>query len=222
MENSELVNEQCAGAGDCCGCTAKHSREDTIRAQKLEFLTLAWNFIEAGIAIWAGTSSRSIALMGFGVDTLVEIMSSFILLWRLFPVHPSEQRERIAVRLVGVRFLLLAVCVAYEAAASLILREPADTSLVGILLAVSALVVMPLLARAKRRVAGRMNSAALSADSRQNALCAWLSAILLGGLVLNAAFHWWWADSVSALLMVPIIAKDGLTAFRGEFCTDCH
>jgi divalent metal cation (Fe/Co/Zn/Cd) transporter len=103
-----------------------------------------------------------------------------------------------------------------------VLKNPPEASPVGIALAVLALFVMPLLARAKRRAAGRLNSAALSADSRQSSICAYLSAILLGGLVLNAAFHWWWADPVAALVMVPIIAKEGLEALRGEVCPDCR
>lgn len=215
MEISETKCESCA-------CVNVGRVADTLHARKLEYLTIGWNFIEAGVAIGAGVIAGSIALIGFGVDTLIEILSSFILLWRLLSTHHDEQRERIALKLVGVSFLLLAAYVAYEAVSSLVLKEPPQASLVGIVLAILALFVMPLLARAKRRAAGRLNSAALSADSRQSSICAYLSAILLGGLTLNAAFHWWWADPVAALVMVPIIVKEGFEALRGEVCTDCH
>jgi len=164
----------------------------------------------------------SIALIGFGVDTLIEVLSAFVILWRLLSIHHDERRERIALKLVGVSFLLLAAYVAYEAVSSLVIKEPPDKSLIGIALAILALFIMPLLARAKRRAAIRLNSAALSADSRQSAICAYLSAILLGGLAMNSAFGWWWADPVAALIMLPIIIKEGLEALRGELCADCH
>lgn len=210
----------CTSASCACG---KNGRvEDTRHARKLEYLTIGWNLIESGVAIGAGIMAGSIALVGFGMDTLIEILSSFILLWRLMSIHPDEQRERTALKLVGVCFLLLAAYVAYEAVSSLVLKKSPEASLAGMALAVAALLVMPLLARAKRRAAGRLDSAALSADSRQSSLCAYLSAILLGGLALNAAFHWWWADPIAALVMVPIITNEGLEALRGEVCADCH
>jgi len=205
-----------------CACAKSGRLEDTRHARKLEYLTIGWNLIEAGVAIGAGVIAGSIALIGFGVDTLIEILSSFVLLWRLLSIHHDERREEIALKLVGVSFLLLAAYVAYEAVCSLILKKPPEASLVGIALAILALFVMPFLARAKRRAAGRLNSAALSADSRQSSICAYLSAILLGGLALNAAFHWWWADPVAAIVMVPIIAKEGLESLRGEVCADCR
>jgi divalent metal cation (Fe/Co/Zn/Cd) transporter len=202
-------------------CTCANGRvEDTRRARRLEYLTIGWNLIEAGVALGAGIVAGSIALIGFGVDTLIEICSSLILLWRLLSIHPDEQRELIALKLVGVCFLLLAAYVGYEAVISLALKKAPEASFAGIAVAVLALFVMPLLARAKRRAAGRLNSVALSADSRQSSLCAWLSAILLGGLALNAAFNWWWADPAAALIMLPIIIKEGLEALRGEVCAD--
>lgn len=207
---------------ESCACTNSKRAEDTQHARKLEYLTIGWNLIEAGVAIGAGIIAGSIALVGFGVDTLIEVLSAFVILWRLLSLHHDERRERIALKLVGVSFMLLAAYVGYEAVSSLVLKEPPDTSLVGIALAVAALFIMPLLARAKRRAAIRLNSAALSADSRQSTLCAYLSAILLGGLAMNAAFGWWWADPVAALVMLPIIMKEGLEAMRGEVCTDCH
>ncbi|MGD0585477.1 MAG: cation transporter [Oryzomonas sp.] len=196
--------------------------DDTNHARRLEYLTIGWNLIEAGVALGAGIVAGSIALVGFGVDTLIEILSSLILLWRLLSTHPDEQREQIALKLVGACFMLLSAYVGYEAISSLVLKKPPETSFAGIAVAILALFVMPLLARAKRRAAGRLNSAALLADSRQSSLCAYLSVILLGGLVLNAAFNWWWADPVAALIMLPIIVKEGLEALRGEVCTECN
>jgi len=206
---------------DCPGPTT--SRElDTHHGRRLEWLTLGWNVTEAAIAIGAGIMAGSIALIGFGADSVVESLSSLVLLWRLQSSEADEHRERLALRLVGVCFLLLAAYVAVDAALSLVHGERPDASLVGISLSVVSLIVMPLLARAKRRVAGRLASAALAADSRQTDLCAYLSAILLGGLALNAAFGWWWADPVAALVMVPIIVREGTQALRGEVCDDCH
>ena len=118
--------------------------------------------------------------------------------------------------------MILAAYVAYDATHSLIRHEEPDASFVGIALSTISILVMPLLARAKRRVAARLNSAALAADSRQTDLCAYLSAILLGGLALNALFGWWWADPVAAIAMVPIILREGIQALRGEICSDCH
>ena len=128
-------------------------------------------------------------------------------------------------RLVGISFLVLAAYVGFDAVKSLIYREPPQESRVGIALAALSLFVMPWLARAKRKVAAKVNSRALEADSWQSDLCALLSAILLGGLVLNAVFGWWWADPVAAVVMTPIITKEGVEALRGETCCDddaCH
>jgi divalent metal cation (Fe/Co/Zn/Cd) transporter len=188
----------------------------------LEYFTLGWNLVEAVVAIGAGVVAGSIALVGFGVDSVIESVSGGVLLWRLQVHESDEQRERFALTLVGISFLLLAAYVALDAAKALLFREPPDASLVGIVLSVVSVIVMPLLARAKRRVAARLASRALDADSRQTDLCAFLSVILLVGLALNAMFGWWWADPIAALLMVPIIAREGMTAFRGEVCEDCH
>jgi len=139
-------------------------------------------------------------------------------------LHRREQSEATALRLVGISFLALAAYVGFDAVKSLIYREPPQESRVGIALAALSLFVMPWLARAKRKVAAKVNSRALEADSRQSDLCALLSAIVLGGLVLNAVFGWWWADPVAAVVMTPIIAKEGVEALRGETCCDdaCH
>lgn len=196
------------------------------RGRSLEYLTIGWNLLEAIIAIGAGLVASSIALVGFGLDSIIEVSSGAALLWRLHMDAPEkrERAEQIALRLVGVSFLLLAAYVAFDAIKSLITREPPEASYIGIGLAALSLVVMPLLARAKRKVAASINSRALQADSRQTDICAYLSAILLGGLLLNAFFGWWWADPVAALVMTPIIVKEGIEALRGETCCDgaCH
>jgi divalent metal cation (Fe/Co/Zn/Cd) transporter len=153
---------------------------------------------------------------------VIESLSGAILLWRLQVHQADDRREQRALRLVGVSFLVLAAYIAGDAAWSLIRREPPEASPAGIVLAAASLIVMPLLARAKRRVADQLTSHALRADSRQTDLCAYLSAILLGGLALNAVWGWWWADAAAALVMVPIIVREGLSALRGEACGDCR
>lgn len=146
--------------------------------------------------------------------------SSGILLWRL-QHELGEERERKALRLVGASFLVLAVYVAWESVATLLNHKPPETSYFGIVFSVLCLIVMPLLARAKRRIATRIGSGAMEADSRQSAICGYLAAILLCGLALNALFGWWWADPVAALTMLPIIVKEGFDALRGKTCC-CH
>ncbi len=149
------------------------------------------------------------------------------LLWRLQVDFDEARRERveaITLRIVGVCFLALALYVGYDAIKSLLRSEAPEHSLAGIFLAAVSLVVMPLLARAKRRVAAGIRSGAMEADARQTDFCVYLSAILLGGLLANALFGWWWADPVAALVMTPIIAKEGVEALRGKTCCDdaCH
>jgi divalent metal cation (Fe/Co/Zn/Cd) transporter len=190
--------------------------------RRLEYFTLGWNMLEAAVAIGAGWLAGSIALVGFGVDSLIESTSGAILLWLLASPAHDESRERLALRLVGASFFLLAAYVCFEAVKSLLAAEPPEASIAGIVLAAVSLIVMPLLARAKRKVAVDLSSHALKADSRQTDLCAYLSAILLGGLALNALFGWWWADPVAALIMVPIIAREGFEAWQGEVCEECH
>jgi divalent metal cation (Fe/Co/Zn/Cd) transporter len=195
------------------------------RGLHLEYLTLAWNLLEAVIAVSAGILAGSIALVGFGVDSVIEMSSGAILLWRLASDREEESRERIearALQLVGASLLALAAYVAIEAAKTFIEGEAPHTSYIGIGLAIASLIVMPLLARAKRRVAAGIASRALVADSRQTDICAWLSAILLAGLVLNAWLGWWWSDPAAALLMLPFIAKEGIEALKGERPCACH
>lgn len=189
------------------------------RGRLLAYLTIGWNSLEAIIAVGAGIIAGSIALVGFGFDSVIEVSSGAIILWRL---ASGEHRERLALRLVGISFVALAAYVAFDAVKAVIYREAPETTYVGIAIAALSLVVMPFLAHQKRKVAAQLNSNAMKADSRQTDLCAYLSAILLGGLILNAIFGWWWADPLAALIMVPIIAKEGVEALRGKSCEDCH
>lgn len=197
------------------------------RGRGLEYLTVGWNSLEGVIAVGAGLAAGSVALVGFGFDSAIEVASGVALLWRLHMDAPErrERAEQVALKVVGFSLLALAAYVAFDAVKALVTREPPDASYVGVGLAALSLVVMPILARAKRRVAAEINSRALEADSRQTDICAYLSAILLGGLILNALWGWWWADPAAALLMTPIIVKEGVGALRGETCCGggaCH
>jgi len=207
----------------CCSSESRAARAyDARKGRRLEYFTLAWNLIEAGVAVAAGITAGSIALVGFGVDSLIECLSGGILLWRLQLHEADERREEIATKLVGVSFFLLAAYVAFDATKTLIMREEPHVSIVGIVLSCASLIVMPLLARAKRRVALDLESRSLDADSRQTDLCAYLSAILLGGLALNALLGWWWADPIAGVIMVPIIAREGYETLQGDECANCR
>ena len=191
------------------------------RGRRLEYFTIGWNSLEGLIAIAAGAIAGSISLVGFGADSFIEVTSGATLLWRMAGDANEAKRERrewIALRVVGWSFLVLATYVAFEAVRDLATLQAPERSVVGIALASVSLVVMPLLARAKRRVGVELGSRAMRADARQTDFCMYLSAILLGGLVLNAALGLWWADPVAALVMVPIIFKEGLDGVRGDPC----
>ena len=194
------------------------------RGRKLEYFTITWNAIEGLIGIGAGVIARSISLVGFGIDSFIEVTSGSVLLWRM-SVDADEQRrasnERRALRFVGVCFLLLAVYIAYESATDLLAKRAPEHSLPGIILACVSLVVMPLLSRAKRKVGQALRSAAMHADAKQTEFCTYLSAILLLGLLLNIFFNLWWADPIAALVMVPIIAKEGIEGVQGKACDHC-
>lgn len=200
---------------------ASSRSEQVARGVWLEWFTVGYNSLEGLVALIAGFLAGSIALVGFGLDSVIEVASGGALLWRLRGDAEESQRENMeatSLRIVGISFLALAVYVGYEGITSLAGKKTPEQSLTGIVLAMVSLVVMPLLARAKRRVAARIASAALTADAKQTEFCTYLSAILLGGLLLNVLFGWWWADPIAGLLMVPIIAKEGVDALRGKTC----
>src|SRR5438309_545226 len=191
------------------------------RGRKLQYLTIAWNSLECVIALVAGFLAGSIALGGFGLDSAIEVTSSLAALWRLrrdLDETRREAAERRALRIIGICFLLLAAYVLYEAITTLIVRKTPEHSTVGIVLAALSLIVMPLLVYYKRRVASQLGSGALEAEARQTLVCAYLSAILLVGLGLNAWLGYWWADPVAGVAMVPLIAWEGLEAVRGRTC----
>lgn len=195
------------------------------RAQRLGAFTVAWNTIEGAIAITAAWLAGSRALAGFGLDSAIESVSASVLLWRLSTERSNperaEQVERTATRLIGASFMLLAVFVTYEAIRALALHEEPDASPIGIGLTAISLVVMPLLARAKLRVAVALDSDAARADSAQTLACAWLSAVVLAGLVLNAILGWWWADPISALGVVILLLREGREALTADRLDDC-
>ena len=193
------------------------------QGRRLEYFTIVWNALEGLVAVFAGMLAGSISLVGFGIDSFIEVTSGGALLWRMSVDADAERREaneRIALRVVGLCFLALAVYVAAESIVDLVRRHAPEHSIPGIVLACFSLVVMPLLSRAKRKVGDALGSAAMHADATQTDFCVYLSAVLLCGLVLNALFGLWWADPAAALVMTPFIAKEGLDGIHGDSCCD--
>ena len=195
------------------------------RGLLLNYLTIGYNVIEAIGSVAAGIVSGSVALVSFGVDSGIEVTSSLAACWRLHSDTDPEQRERaegLTHRIIGWSFLALAAYVVVESVTTLRQREAPGASPVGLAILLLSLILMPLIANASRKVARALGSRALEADAAQTSLCAYLSAIALAGVGLNAAFGWWWADPTAALAMVPIIAKEGLEGVRGDAACDCH
>jgi divalent metal cation (Fe/Co/Zn/Cd) transporter len=192
------------------------------RAIGLLILTAAYNFVEAGVAVWAGIEAHSIALVGFGFDAVIELAASLVVLWR-FRVESTgggdaevEYTEGLVRRFVGLTFFLLAAYVVAEAGARLWSREAAEGTTVGIALAVASLIIMPVLSVAKLRVARALGSRALEAEAKETLVCAYLSFALLLGLAANAWAGWWWADPAAALVMVPWLIREGRESFGAE------
>jgi divalent metal cation (Fe/Co/Zn/Cd) transporter len=191
----------------------------------LNYLTIGYNVIEAVVSLAAGVASGSVALVSFGVDSGIEVASSLAAYWRLradLDPNRRERVERVTHRIIGWSFLALAAYVVVESVMTLWEREAPEASLVGLSILILSVAVMPLIARASRKVARALGSRALEADAAQTSLCAYLSLIALAGVGLNAALGWWWADPVAALGMVPIIAGEGLEGVRGDDTCDCH
>jgi divalent metal cation (Fe/Co/Zn/Cd) transporter len=189
----------------------------------LNYFAIAYNTVEAVVSVAAGVVAGSVALVGFGVDSGIEVTASLAAQWRLRadidPVR-RERVERVTRRVIGASFLVLAAYVAVDSVTTLWEREAPEASTVGLVILLLSVLVMPVLARSKRRVARALQSRALEADAAQTSLCAYLSVIALAGVGLNAAFGWWWADPAAALAMVPIIGKEGMEGLRGE--TECE
>jgi divalent metal cation (Fe/Co/Zn/Cd) transporter len=202
---------------------AVSARERPIRrARLLAWFTIIWNTIEGLVGIGSGIAAGSIALIGFGVDSYVEVLSGAVVLWRVSKERHgqelSEAAEHRALRIIATTFFALAVGVTIESVRKLATGEHPSASAVGVALTVVSLIVMPLLARAKRKVGRQLGSRALQADATETVLCVWLSAIVLSGLVLNAAFGWWWADPLAALGIVYVAATEGREAWKGDTC----
>jgi divalent metal cation (Fe/Co/Zn/Cd) transporter len=196
-----------------------------LRGRRLEYFTVVWNTLEGLIAVVAGVIAGSISLVGFGIDSFIEVTSGSVLLWRMAvdsDVHRRETNEKRALRIVGTCFLLLAAYITHESILDLWSKRAPEHSIAGIVLACVSLIVMPLLSRAKRKVGRALGSAAMHADAKQTEFCTYLSAILLAGLLLNILFGLWWADPVAALIMVPIIAKEGIEGLQGRACDECR
>jgi divalent metal cation (Fe/Co/Zn/Cd) transporter len=187
------------------------------RAQLLAGASVTYNVIEAVIAITAGLVAGSVALVGFGLDSVVEVSSGLIILWQFRHTMP-ESRERRALRLMAFSFFALAGYVAFESVRALVTETAPDPSPVGIGLAVASLLIMPFLSWAQRRTGKALGSNAVVADSTQTLLCTYLSAVLLVGLVLNATLGWSWADPLAGLVIAAVAVKEGREAWRGEGC----
>ena len=181
-------------------------------------ITISYNVIEAGIALAAGTVASSAALIGFGLDSIVEVLSAAAIAWQ-FAAPDPEKRERVALRVIAVSFFALAAYVSVDAGLSLFGVREAEHSLVGIVLAAVSLAVMPVLSWFERRTGRELGSASAIADSKQTLICSYLSAALLAGLLLNSLLGWAWADSVAALVIAGFAVKEGLEAWRGDACT---
>ena len=195
------------------------------RGVVLAWFTIAWNSIEGIAGIVSGIVAGSIALVGFGVDSYVEVFAGSVILWRLGRERHgdelSEAAERRAVRLIAITFLALALGVGVESIRKLAVGAEPDESLFGMGLAIVSLVVMPLLARAKRRVGEQLGSRAVTADATETSLCVWMSAILLIGLAANAVFGWWWADPLAGLGIVYVAGREGIEHWRADELDDC-
>lgn len=206
-----------------------HDGRAALRAHalRLEYASLVWNLVEGIVAVAAALAAGSVALLGFGLDSFVESASALVLLWRLHAERDGTdpaaiaRLDRRAHQLVGLTLFALAAWVAFDAGAALWRRERPEASVPGMAIAALSIVLMPVLARAKRRAAAALASRALAADAFQTTACWWLSVATLSGVALNAAFGWWWADPVAALVMTGLLVREGRQAWRGEDC-GCH
>lgn len=187
------------------------------RAQLLAGISVGYNVIEAVIAVLAGMAAGSVSLVGFGLDSAVEVSSGLIILWQFRHALP-ESRERVAMRLMALSFFALAGYVTFESLRALTGGHDPDHSPVGIALAIASLIIMPFLSWAQRRTGKALGSNAVVADSIQTLLCTYLSAVLLIGLVANATMGWSWADPVAALVIAAVAVREGREAWRGEGC----
>ncbi|MEU6131551.1 cation transporter [Saccharopolyspora sp. NPDC047091] len=213
-----------AEAECCAGCSATAAppapaRRSLLqrRIRRLVAATITYNVVEAVVAITAGSRASSVALIGFGLDSAIEVTSAAAVAWQ-FSARDPEARERVALRVIAASFFALAGYVSVEAVRGLLGGVAAEHSAVGLVLAAVSLVLMPGLSYAQRRAGRELGSATAVADSKQTLLCTYLSAVLLAGLLLNALFGWYWADPLAALVIAAVAVKEGRQAWRGEHC----
>lgn len=217
------MSEPPATVRDLPETSTEQRRRNLRRALWLEYGGLSYNVLEAFVGLAAGIAANSVALLAFGLDSVIESASASVLVWRLRSetrsTRTAEEAERLAVRLVAVAFFALAAYVGVRAAFDLIRETQPEESVPGIVLALVSVIVMPLLAWRKRQAARALDSRALQADSRQTTLCTYLSAFLLAGLVANALFGWWWADPLAGLAIAVVATKEGRELWStDDFC----
>jgi divalent metal cation (Fe/Co/Zn/Cd) transporter len=200
-----------------------HPQRRAVLARRIRLLvaaTITYNVIEAVVAISAGAAASSTALIGFGLDSVIEVASAAAVAWQ-FAGHDPEAREKTALRIIAISFFALAAYVTVESVRALVSGGEAGHSTVGLVLAALSLAIMPVLSHAQRRTGRELNSRSAVADSKQTLLCTYLSAVLLVGLGLNSLFGWSWADPVAALVIAAVAVKEGRDAWRGDAC-GCH
>jgi len=211
------MSESCVDG--CCGALVATVRRDTLvkRIRLLTAATISYNIVEAVVALLAGTRASSAALIGFGLDSVIEVASAAAVAWQFSGKDP-EARERLALKVIALSFFGLAAYVTVDAVRTFAGGREAESTVVGVVLAAVSLVVMPVLSTAQRRAGRELGSASAVADSRQTLLCTYLSGVLLVGLLLNALFGWWWADPLVALAIAAVAVREGRTAWRGQHC----
>jgi divalent metal cation (Fe/Co/Zn/Cd) transporter len=207
----------CAPPSATVGLSALRRITLNRRVRLLVAATIAYNVVEAAVAISAGTIANSTALIGFGLDSIIEVTSAAVVAWQ-FSARDPESRERVALRIIAGSFVALAVYVGFESIRALLGGGEAEHSTVGIVLAAVSLAVMPVLSVAQRRAGRELGSASAVADSKQTLLCTYLSAVLLVGLVVNSLFGWAWADPVAGLVIAAVALTEARTARRGDPC----
>jgi divalent metal cation (Fe/Co/Zn/Cd) transporter len=223
-----LTTTETGCSDGCCAAAQPAPTDETLagterrrvlarRVRLLVAATISYNIIEAIVAISAGTVASSTALIGFGLDSVIEVASAAAVAWQ-FSAKDHEARERSTLRIIAVSFLALAAYVTVESARALLGGHAAEHSGVGIVLAAVSLLVMPGLSYLQRRTGRDLGSATAVADSKQTLLCTYLSGVLLVGLILNSALGWWWADPLTGLVIAVVAVKEGREAWRGDHC----
>jgi divalent metal cation (Fe/Co/Zn/Cd) transporter len=217
-----MTPEPAAGAcaGGCCAPPGAGPDRRVVLVRRIRLLvaaTITYNVVEAVVALTAGAAASSGALIGFGLDSVIEVASAAAVAWQ-FSGRDPRARERRALKAIAISFFALAIYVTGEAVGAFLTGASPETSRTGIVLAAISLVVMPVLSGAQRRAGRELGSASAVTDSRQTLLCAYLSAVLLAGLLLNALFGWWWADPIVSLAIAGVAVQEGRTAWRGQHC----